>query len=153
MLAAEIFAQADGLEYDPGYVAAAKAALCTAAVAAGAVCLQADALNFDGYGDYDVIYFYQPMQRRSDLMRLERRIVDRCPPGTILIAPYQHFRTGARGIWAAATLPAAVYVAGHRTGRKADALRDAAEADGTQSGDPRRYVAQSICRERLSDSA
>lgn len=89
-LAAEMFDRADGLDYDPGYVAAALRSF--AAMKAGRChAFQADGLSFEGYGDYDVVYFFQPMRAEDGLHALERRIVEQTPPGGLLIAPYPGF--------------------------------------------------------------
>ena len=128
MLAAEVFAQADGLEYDPGYVAAAQAAFRLMSVPRARV-FQADAMNFDGYGDYDVIFFYQPMQSAEDLKQLERRIITMAPPGTILIAPYVQFAARAAGL-GCGHVGGAVYLSATDQPRT-DALRARAETTGT----------------------
>ena len=128
MLAAEVFAQADGLEYDPGYVAAAQAAFRLMSVPRARV-FQADAMNFDGYGDYDVIFFYQPMQSAEDLKQLERRIITMAPPGTILIAPYVQFAARAASL-GCGHVGGAVYLSATNQPRT-DALRARAETTGT----------------------
>lgn len=128
MLAAELFAQADGLEYDPGYVAAAQAAFRQMSVPRARV-FQADALRFDGYGDYDVIFFYQPMQSAADLMQLERRIVTMAPPGTLLIAPYPQFAARAADL-GCGHVGGAVYLSATDQ-QQTDALRVRAETTGT----------------------
>lgn len=89
-LAAELFDVADGLEYDPGYVETAERTF-QAMRARRCSVFQADGLSFEGYGDYEVIYFFQPMSSSEGLYRLEERIVDSVPAGTILIAPYDGF--------------------------------------------------------------
>lgn len=90
-LAARFFDRADGLDYDPGYVEAARANLemmqadrCRA--------FQADGVTFGGYGDYDVIYVFKPMDDARGLREMELRITSDCRPGTVLIAPYTEFR-------------------------------------------------------------
>ncbi len=96
-LAAEMFDRADGLDYDPGYVdaalrnfAAMKAGRCHA--------FQADGLTFDGYGDYDAVYFFQPMRDEDGLHALERRIVEQTRPGGLLLATYPGFLWRAAGL-------------------------------------------------------
>lgn len=144
MLAAEIFHQADGLEYDPGYVAAAQAALRTINLRQSRV-FEADALDFAGYGDYDVIYFYQPMNVAEQLQLLERRIVEGVPSGTILIAPYQIF-SGRAAALGCGHIAGSVYVSG--TGQaQADALRAKAEAIGINLIDPRQHPSAKAIRE------
>ncbi len=97
-LAAEFFDRAEGLDYDQGYVEVATANFY--AMRAGRCrAFHADGITFDGYADYDVIYFYRPMQDDDGLMALERQICAQCRPGTILIASYPGFqsRFGALG--------------------------------------------------------
>jgi 2-polyprenyl-3-methyl-5-hydroxy-6-metoxy-1,4-benzoquinol methylase len=84
------FSQAEGLDYQKSYVDSASALLERAQVE-GASAFKADALTFDGYGDYDVIYFYRPIQDQDKIIEMERRIVDQAAPGTVLIAPYLGF--------------------------------------------------------------
>jgi SAM-dependent methyltransferase len=144
MLAAEIFHQADGLEYDPGYVAAAQTAMRTVNLRPSRV-FEADALNFEGYADYDVIYFYQPMNVAEQLQLLERRIVVGVPAGTILIAPYQIF-AGRAAALGCGHIAGSVYVSG--TGQaQADALRAKAEAIGIDLIDPRLHPSSKAIRE------
>ncbi|QYK42412.1 MAG: hypothetical protein KF887_04620 [Paracoccaceae bacterium] len=89
-MAAEVFLQADGLEYDAGYVEVATRAFA-AMPSPRAQAFQADGLTYDRYGDYDVIYFFQPMSNADALLRLEEQIVQGARPGAVLIAPYQGF--------------------------------------------------------------
>ncbi len=90
ILAADIFDRADGLEYDAGYVETARETL-RATKAARSEIVHADGINFDGYGNYDVIYFYQPMSKEHGLLAMEEQIASTAAPGTILIAPYEGF--------------------------------------------------------------
>lgn len=90
LLASEVFSEADGLDYDQGYVAAAtevfhraQAHRCSA--------FHANALTFDRYDRYDVIYFFQPMSDDAGLRALEDQVLAKARPGTIIIAPYQKF--------------------------------------------------------------
>ncbi len=92
MMAARYFDQCDGLEYDPAYVSAAKRFLrrggfetCSA--------FKADGLTYEGYGDYDVLYFYRPMREDDQLQELEAQILRCARPKTLVIAPYRVFET------------------------------------------------------------
>lgn len=85
-----------GLEYDPGYAAAAKR-LCDAAPA-NVSAIEGDALTFDDYGQFDIIYAYQPLADMKLLAEMEDRIAAQARPGTIVIAPYDHIATRAAGI-------------------------------------------------------
>jgi len=86
MTAAPFFDSAIGLEYDPGYAKAATDLLdsteCNASITLG------DALAFEDYGAFDVIYFYRPMRDADMARQMETRIVAQCRPGTLLIVPY-----------------------------------------------------------------
>lgn len=113
LLASQFFAHAHGLEVDPGYYASASALLSR--VGRGRCdAMLGNALTFDGYGDYDVLYFYQPIKSESLLQELERIIADRAFAGTVLIAPYDGFTDRgpglgcarvARHVWLAGTSP------------------------------------------------
>lgn len=90
LLASEFFGRTDGLEFDPKYVAAAQTLMATIS---GDNCdiFQGDALCFEDYAAYDVIYFYQPIRNPKLLIELEQRICSESRPGTVIIAPYQGF--------------------------------------------------------------
>ena len=96
-IASELFAEAVGMEYDPGYVEVAARTFKAMRTNRCSV-FQADGLTYDGYADYDVIYFYQPMSDDDGLIALERQIVERARPGTILLAPYQLFAPRAKAL-------------------------------------------------------
>ena len=82
--------EAHGLDYQQSYVDVAQN-LIGALRCEQADVFQADALTFEGYDDYDVIYFYRPMADDEKMIALERRIVETAKPGTVLIAPYLGF--------------------------------------------------------------
>lgn len=88
--AVEFFDYSDGLEYDPGYAATARSLLAATGLGQCRV-LVGDALEFDDYGAYDVIYFYRPMRNDAAMQALEARIAAQARPGTILIAAYGGF--------------------------------------------------------------
>lgn len=106
--AAEYVDLAEGLEYDAALCATARhltenaetirraAATATTpwlmpqAGATGRV-FQADALRFEAYGDYDVIYAYRPISDATLRRALEARIVAQARPDTLLIFPYPEF--------------------------------------------------------------
>lgn len=88
--AAKFFDQAEGLEFDPGYVASAQSLFDKAATDRCRV-IQADGLTYKDYSQHDVIYFYRPMRDEKRLRQLERQIVTTARPGTLIIAPYQMF--------------------------------------------------------------
>lgn len=88
--AIEFFDSADGLEYDAGYADTARALFDAMGLGQCRV-LVGDALDFDDYGAYDVIYFYRPMRDEAAMQALEARIAEQALPGTILIAPYGGF--------------------------------------------------------------
>jgi SAM-dependent methyltransferase len=127
LLAAGFFDAADGLEFDPGYAGAARA-LFEATGVTRCRAIQGDALNFTGYGDYDVVYFYKPMSDKAKLGELEDRIVAGVRPGTVLIAPYFEFQQRSDSL-GCRNLAEAIYVAGV-TQTEADAIRDMAQFVG-----------------------
>lgn len=111
LLASQFFAEAHGLEIDPGYLKIAQGVLSRVGRGRCEAFL-ANALQFGGYGDYDVLYFYQPIKSESLLMDLERYIADEAFAGTVLIAPYDGFTARgpslgcaqvARHVWLAGT--------------------------------------------------
>lgn len=131
LMAAEMFGQTDGLEYLPGLAQAAETLLHRAG--SRSHILTADALQFDGFGDYDLIYFYKPIHTPKDLADMEARIAAQVKSGTILIAPYAGFahRAEALGCFAIAGF---VHIKGI-TGKDLDRLKRRAEWAGF--GDPR----------------
>ena len=109
--AADFVTRANGLEYTPALVALAQD-LISNFMPVPAQVMQQDALEFDGYGRYDVIYFYKPMSDPDMLATMERRIVAQARPGTVLIAPYHDFcqRVESLGI---GQIASDVYITGH----------------------------------------
>ncbi|MDO9526122.1 MAG: hypothetical protein Q7J57_11425, partial [Gemmobacter sp.] len=118
--AAQCFALADGLEYDPGYVEVARSML-SSLLQDRAQVFHADALTFDRYGDYDVIYFYRPMRDPDLLIQLEDRILAHARPGTLLIAPYASF--GRRPGLPCEHMEGSVHIAGLDSAGAADLYR------------------------------
>ncbi|MFN3971503.1 MAG: class I SAM-dependent methyltransferase [Gemmobacter sp.] len=110
VLASEVFQTADGLEYDAGYAEIGRRTIATMRSRRCTV-TEGDGLTFDGYGGYDVIYFYQPMRVEFGLHDLEERIVEQARPGTILIAPYLIFSERAQSLGCAG-IAGSVYVKG-----------------------------------------
>jgi len=49
--------------------------------------MQGDAMRFDNYGNYDVIYFYRPLKLEALMIDMEARIFSQARRGTILLAP------------------------------------------------------------------
>jgi SAM-dependent methyltransferase len=47
--------------------------------------MQGDALTFDDYGDYDVVYMYRPMRDHSLMRKLIRRVAAQIKPGAIML--------------------------------------------------------------------
>lgn len=79
-LARRFFDRCDGIEFDQGYVEESRRYLSL-----GSNVIQADALTFPCYKEYDVIYFYHPMmgQKQFDLQEI---IAQRCKPGAVIMA-------------------------------------------------------------------
>lgn len=138
LIAAQFFRPSDGFDFDPGYVAAAEKLVATVDLAEVEI-FEQDALTFDGYAAYDVIYFYQPMHDEVKLHQLEERIVSQAPPGTLLIAPYVSFehRYDALGC---SRVAGRCYLA-HTKARAAARVRRRAELMGPNTTlSPRRTV-------------
>jgi SAM-dependent methyltransferase len=129
LLAAEIFDNSHGFDLDPAYVEAAEAML-SQLDAPHCEVSQGDALRFEDYGAYDVIYFYQPMSDDTQLEVLEARIVEHARPGTILIAPYLRWFQRAEAL-NCGRVEGAIYLAKTAQG-DADRLRGFAEQIGPQ---------------------
>ncbi|RUS59719.1 class I SAM-dependent methyltransferase [Pseudorhodobacter sp. E13] len=129
LLAAEIFEQADGFDFDARYVDTAQKAMQQMNVPRCKI-FEANALTFEGYDQYDVIYFYQPMSDTDQLEALEKRIAETARPGTILIAPYLRFVQSAQAL-NCGRIEEAVYVTGTPQ-KEADFLRAQAEKIGPQ---------------------
>ena len=127
LLARHFFDQADGVELDEGYAAASKKLFSH--MQSQARVFEEDALEFNGYGEYRLVYFFKPMQDQDGLLRLEERIVQGVQPGTVLIAPYSDFadRAEAYGVH---PIDGSVYLAGGSSD-DAVALREEAERIGT----------------------
>lgn len=89
--AAELFPHAHGLEYEPAHVGTGQTMMQRAGWPEVKI-FQADALTFDHYADYDVLYVYKPMYGDA-LEQMEARMIAQARPGTLLIAPYTDFTT------------------------------------------------------------
>jgi protein-L-isoaspartate O-methyltransferase len=127
--ATRIFSQADGLEFDPGYADAARRTLQIIGASSSEI-FHTDAATFDSYSDYDVIYFYRPMQSDALMEAMEERIIEKARPGTILVAPYDA-KPGARDGVNCAQIEGPIFVTGIEQA-DADQLRYDAEATGTE---------------------
>ena len=90
LAATGFFDRADGLEFDRGYAASARRLFKQVPERQCRVTCT-DALGFKRYDDYDVIYLYRPIEDHEGMTALERRIVERARPGTVLVAPYLGF--------------------------------------------------------------
>lgn len=95
--AAKLFHQSDGLEYDTGYAELARQLCLTAGLTCSNI-IVGDALEYTGYDQYDIIYFYKPISDRDMLIALEQRIAKLARPKTILITPYDDFTTRAEDL-------------------------------------------------------
>ena len=79
-----------GIELDPGYAAAGRKLLNRAGLS-GAELFEQDALEFDDYHSYNIIYLFRPISDDELLFRLEKQIVESVAPRTIIAAPYKGF--------------------------------------------------------------
>ncbi|MCB2135311.1 MAG: class I SAM-dependent methyltransferase [Rhodobacteraceae bacterium] len=122
--AVQFFAEAHGVEYDPGYAAAARQLIALAGCGREKV-FEGDALEFDDYGQYDVIYMYRPLKDETLMTRLEDLILTQAAPGTVVIAPYSGFQAQPDRK-ACARIEGELYLVG-ATEAEAETLRTAAE--------------------------
>lgn len=84
-IADAFFDRVAGIELDPGYLARAEA-ICNPVLGHGTV-FAADAMLFEDYGAYDVIYFYSPFRQAEGQSALEERIWEQARDGAVIIAP------------------------------------------------------------------
>ena len=131
--AAQFFDVCHGIEYDPGYAEAGARLMRTVEppehVRSGDLrVFEGDALAFEDYGAYDVLYFYRPIRLEEGMEALERRILDQARPGAILVAPYNGFGM-RRGPPDCVHVAGPVFLAGMAQ-RKAARLRRLAELTG-----------------------
>lgn len=110
LAATRYFARCDGLEFDPAYAAAAER-LFDILEARSCSVVEGDALAYDGYDQFDVIYFYRPIRDNDVLARMEARIIEQARPGTIIIAPYDLFMT-PHPDWPCAAIAGPIFVTG-----------------------------------------
>lgn len=127
LLARSFFDRADGVELDENYTTAALE--FHRRLATGSRVFKEDAFEFNGYGEYRVVYFFEPLVERDALLRLEERIVSGVRPGTILIAPYSGFAERAES-YGVRPVEGAVFLAGIGIS-EAEALREEATKIGT----------------------
>ena len=105
--AAQVFERAEGLEYDAARAEAAAAML----LGSGAVSHTGDALNYDDYGRFDVIYAYRPLADDILMQEAEARILSQVKPGTVMIMPYSHFE-GRHAGYGCTQIDGPIYLAG-----------------------------------------
>lgn len=89
--AAQFFEIARGFDYDKSRLPIAKR-LAHHPDRPDDRAFHADGLTFDGYGNYDVIYAYQPMADEARQIQMDRHIAATCRPGTVLIMPHVQFQ-------------------------------------------------------------
>lgn len=90
------FRQIDGIEFDSGY--AEKARELTKLRDDRITIIETDALKFNGYQNYDIIYFYTPINDRKKQILLETRIIRRAKAGAIIV-PFAYTYHGASRLW------------------------------------------------------
>ncbi|OAI39240.1 hypothetical protein AYO40_01335 [Planctomycetaceae bacterium SCGC AG-212-D15] len=84
------FTQCDGLEYDARTAAVAQFLFKQLGDSIYPLqVFRADALSFDHYGDYDVIYMYRPLRDRARMRQLVTRIVEQLRPQAMLCDVFQ----------------------------------------------------------------
>ncbi len=128
-VATRYFRQADGLEYDQGYADSACRTLQIVG-ASNSIIHCADAMTFENYSDYDVIYFYRPLRTDELLEKMEQQIMKQARIGTILVAPYDSSLNTREGL-DCAQVEGPIFVTGIDQ-TEADQLRLDAQATGTE---------------------
>ena len=134
-LASGLFEIADGIEFDPGYAETARRTLPLMR-AQGSRIFECDALGFDKYAQYDVIYLYRPMRDDDLLRQLEGHILAQVRPGTIILAPYQTIEAHGDRL---RRIAESVYAAGI-SAKEADLLARRARRIGPHIVHPRREI-------------
>lgn len=89
--AAQFFEAAQGLDYDKTRLPIARR-VAHHRDRPNDRAFHANGLTFDGYGNYDVIYAYQPMADEPRQIQMDRHIAATCRPGTVLIMPHVQFQ-------------------------------------------------------------
>lgn len=135
LAAAAKFDVAHGADFLPEYVAEAQAFFKRVG-ADPKMIIQADALSFDGYGAYDIIYVYRPLQDVALATQMEERILAQVSPGTIIIAPLN--QTLGTGGQSGARVAENLYLA-HTSPDEAEMLRDIALTKGSETRVPTGY--------------
>jgi SAM-dependent methyltransferase len=81
------FSRCDGLEYDAKTFAVAEFLLDRIQPRDHypIKLIQGDALAFDDYGDYEVVYMYRPMRDHGLMRKLMRRVAAQIKPGAIML--------------------------------------------------------------------
>jgi SAM-dependent methyltransferase len=75
--------ESHGLEYDSEMVS-----LASGLVGEKCSIFQGDGIKWDNYGDYDLIYFYCPLNEREGQMMLEERIMRKAKVGAVVWCVY-----------------------------------------------------------------
>lgn len=96
-LAGQFFPLVEGIELDANYLA--RAELLQNTSRPDRRVHRADAMTFDGYADYDVIYCYLPPIEPEVQAMLERRILDQAREGAIIVLPMMRSRTVSALSW------------------------------------------------------
>lgn len=121
------FKRSEGLDYQQSYIDTARS-LLERAKASDTNAFQADALMFEGYDTYDILYFYKPIRDDQKLVEMEKRVAELARPGTVLIAPYVGFEARCAGL-GCGRVAGSIYMA--KTSQKdADRWRRKAEQTG-----------------------
>lgn len=103
------FEKVHGFDFNPAYVEKGRAFLQRCGLPDAGI-QRADALDYDDYGAWDVIYFYRPLKDPTLAARMEARVLEQARPGAVIIAPMS--LTIGRSNAAAARIEDPVYIAG-----------------------------------------
>ncbi len=128
LAATTCFDLCDGLEYEENAVETG-AALLGWLAPKNCRLIHGDGLTFDGYDQYDVIYYFRPIANTELMTELEDRIVSSAKPGTVL-AVASGLAAPEKQAHRVKRLANQIYVVGISED-EAEALRSAAEELGT----------------------
>lgn len=115
--AAAVFEQVHGLEYEPH-----RAAQAADLMGQRATVDCGDALLFDGYGRFDVIYAFRPIADEDLMAQAEARMIEQARAGVVLIMPYPDFEVRHTAL-GCVKIRDAIYVSGYAPAQIETALR------------------------------
>lgn len=115
--AAAVFEKVTGLEYE-----AHRAEQAADLMGRRAEVDCGDALVYDGYGRFDILYAFRPIADEDLMAEAERRMIDQTRAGVVLVMPYPDFEQRHQAL-GCVRIRDAIYVSGYAPAQIATALR------------------------------